>query len=133
VFGNDREAEAYGESNGLEDISTRNVARYILRLPREKPGPRTVVLTHGASCTVLARSDGLFMEIPTIRVPKENIVDLNAAGDSFVGGYLAGLALGQNPFTCVRTGLLAACYIIKQPGCTFSGDFWEETSKLVFE
>jgi len=133
VFGNDREAEAYGESIGLEDISSRNVARYIAKLPREKSGPRTVVITQGASCTVLARSDGLFMEIPSIRVPREHIVDLNAAGDSFVGGYLAGLALGQNPFACVRTGLLAACYIIQQSGCTFSGDFWEETSKLVFE
>jgi len=133
VFGNDREAEAYGESIGLEDTSTRNVARYIAKLPREKSRPRTVVLTQGANSTILTRSDGLFMEIPTIRVPKEHIVDLNGAGDSFVGGYLAGLALGQNPFTCVRTGLLAACYIIQQPGCTFSGDFLKETSKLVFE
>jgi len=133
VFGNDREARAYGESVGLDDTSVNNVARYIAKLPRKKSGFRTVVITQGARCTNLIRSDGLEMEIPVIRVSKEDIVDLNAAGDAFVGGYLAALSLGENPFTCVRTGMLASCYIIQQPGCTFSGEFWDETSKLVCE
>jgi len=131
VFGNDKEAEAYGESVGLDDTSGKNVARYIANLPREKMSPRTVILTQGASCTILARSDGLFMEIPIIRIPQERIVDLNAAGDSFVGGFLASLSVGENTLACVRTGLLAASYIIQQSGCTFSGDFWEETTELV--
>jgi len=133
VFGNHHEAKAYGESIGLVDTSVKNVGQYIAQLPREKSRPRTVVLTQGSSCTILARSDGLFMEIPTLRVPRSSIVDLNAAGDSFVGGFLAALSLGENPFVCVKTGLLAASYIIQQSGCSFKGDFWEETSKLVYE
>jgi len=131
VFGNDKEAESYGESVGLDDTSCKNVARYIANLPREKKSPRTVILTQGSNCTILARSDGLFMEIPIIRIPRERIVDLNAAGDSFVGGFLASLAVGENTLACVRTGLLAASYIIQQSGCTFSGDFWEKTAQLV--
>jgi len=133
VFGNHHEAEAYAESVGLDDTSLKKVAKYIAQLPREKSGYRTVVLTQGSNSTILARSDGLYMEVPIIRVPTKSIVDFNAAGDSFVGGFLAALSVGEGPFVCVKTGLLAASYIIQQSGCTFKGDFWEETSKWVHE
>jgi len=95
VFGNDKEAAAYGDSVGLLDTSATSVALHLANLPSEKC-MRTVVITQGTACTILARSDGTFLKVPIVPVPQERIVDLNAAGDSFVGGFLAALSIGAN-------------------------------------
>lgn len=96
VFGNEKEAAAYGESIGLQNTSASNVALHMVNLPCEK-AMRTVVITQGTKCTILARSDGSFFRVPIVPVPKELVVDVNAAGDSFVGGFLAALSIGENP------------------------------------
>jgi len=123
VFGNDKEATAYAESVGLECTSVEKVASYLANIPSEK-GMRTVVITQGTNFTILARSDGVFLRVPVLPVLEERIVDVNAAGDSFVGGFLAALYTGENPWACVQTGLRAASYIIQRSGCSFEGDFW---------
>jgi len=125
VFGNDKEAAAYGESVGLTDTSAKNVAIYIANLPCEKD-IRTVVITQGKDCTILARSDGSSFSFPIVPVPEERIVDVNAAGDSFVGGFLAALSIGEDHNACVQTGLLAASYVIQRSGCSFEGNFWKD-------
>lgn len=96
VFGNEKEAAAYGESIGLKNTSASNIAFHMVHLPCEK-AMRTVVITQGTKCTILAKSDGSFFRVPIVPVPKEQIVDVNAAGDSFVGGFLAALSIGENP------------------------------------
>jgi len=95
VFGNDKEAAAYGDSVGLLDTSATSVALHLANLPSEKC-MRTVVITQGTACTILARSDGTFFESPYCACPSRADSSLNAAGDSFVGGFLAALSIGAN-------------------------------------
>ena len=41
-------------------------------------------------------------EFAVQKLEKADIVDTNGAGDAFVGGYLAQMALGKDLATCVR-------------------------------
>ena len=47
------------------------------------------------------------------------LVDTNGAGDAFVGGFLAQLALGQPMAKCVDAGHWAARVIIQRSGCSY--------------
>jgi adenosine kinase len=47
-------------------------------------------------------------KFPVIAIPKEKLVDTNAAGDSSVGGFLLQLVLGKDIPECVRAGNYAA-------------------------
>jgi len=121
VFGNELEALEYAKANGLSDASPEGVVKALARAPMEKPGLRTAIITQGAEKTVLARSDGVYLEVPVPVV--RPVVDTNAAGDAFVGGYLAGVATGENLWTCVEMAHKAAGHIIQHTGCTFEGRF----------
>ena len=48
VFGNETEAAAFAENNGIEDKSIENIARCIAALPKSNSNPRTVVITQVA-------------------------------------------------------------------------------------
>ena len=47
------------------------------------------------------------------------ITDTNGAGDSFVGGFLAYLALGKSNEESIQAGAYCAFECIQQSGCTF--------------
>jgi adenosine kinase len=51
VFGNETEAAAFAENNGIEDKSIENIARCIAALPKSNSNPRTVVITQVNSKT----------------------------------------------------------------------------------
>jgi len=120
IFGNEDEAKIYGETNGLSDTTPPAVAKYLAQLPSRK-GSRTVVITQGSEKTVLARTDGFYMEVPVAPLEPAKIVDLNAAGDSFVGGFLAALSNGNSLEECTLCGHKAARYVIQRSGCTLDG------------
>merc|ERR1719204_1834180 len=88
VFGNEDEAKVYGETQKMTDTTPKAVAQYIAKLPCKK-AMRTVVITQGSEQTIVARSNGLCLEVPVAPLDPNMIVDLNAAGDAFVGGFLA--------------------------------------------
>ena len=46
-------------------------------------------------------------------------MDLNGAGDAFVGGFLAQFVLGQNTQKCIDAGLYLSGDIIKRAGTCF--------------
>jgi len=46
-------------------------------------------------------------------------VDLNGAGDSFLGGFLSQYIKGSSLSSCCKAGNDAASYILKSVGCTF--------------
>lgn len=121
LFGNEVEAEAYAVENGLADRSARGVALHLASLPMRKAALRTVVITQGAHKTCLARSDGVYMEVPV--PPVKRVIDTNGAGDAFVGGYLAGMSSGENLWSCLEMGHKSAGHIIQNHGCTFKGSF----------
>merc|ERR1712137_832576 len=52
-------------------------------------------------------------------LPKEKLVDTNGAGDSYVGGFLAGMVKGLPIEACCQAGAYAASVIVQRSGCTF--------------
>jgi len=67
---------------------------------------------------------------------KSLIVDTNGAGDSFIGGFLAGYALGKPLGKCIDAGHYCAGFIIQRTGCDFndvSRYSWDEEYRNVDE
>ncbi len=128
LFGNEQEAVAFAKMKGwTEEEKSKDVAAIAKKVAREckfsgREGSkgRTVVFTQGADEVVVV--EGKEAEPKKFAVPKlaaDKIVDTNGAGDAFVGGYLAQLALGADLETRVRCGNWAAQVIIQRSGCTF--------------
>jgi adenosine kinase len=90
------------ETSPLTEIATT-----IAALPKVNASrPRIVVITQGAQSTILVsstepKSPKVF---PVPRMKDEDIVDTNAAGDAFVGGFLAGFVLEKPLEECVEAG-----------------------------
>ena len=59
------------------------------------------------------------VESPIIPITEEDIVDMNGAGDAWVGGFLSQLVLGKTIEQCLQGGHYAANVVIKRSGCTF--------------
>lgn len=118
VFGNETEAAAFAEKQGYETKDVAEIARKIAEIPFKGQGSRTVVITQGADPVVVVEN-GQTKLFPVDKLSSSQIVDTNGAGDAFVGGYLAQLALGADTETSVRCGNYAAKEIIQRSGCTF--------------
>jgi sugar/nucleoside kinase (ribokinase family) len=116
LFGNESEAEALGEKLGLADKSVKNVALELSKMAKTGSGSRMVVITQGSESTVVAQ-DGKVTEYAVPKLTPEQIVDVNGAGDSFVGGFLASLLKGKNIQSCVDAGHYAASVILGVSGC----------------
>ena len=118
LFCNESETAAYGKKHGLgEDL--KEVALKIATSPKNNAArPRTVIFTQGSESTIVAR-DGKVEEYKVTPLPKEELMDTNGAGDSFVGGFLAGL-LEKEMASCVEARHWAARFIIQQSGCTLT-------------
>jgi adenosine kinase len=121
VFGNESEALAFGEKQGYEDKTVAGIASKISSLPKaNKARPRLVVITQGADPTLVANGDEV-LEFPVEKIPKEEIVDSNGAGDAFVGGFLAGLVRGAPLELCVQAGHYSAGVILRVSGTALKG------------
>jgi adenosine kinase len=80
-----------------------------------------VVFTHGSEPTIVASSEGTIQEFSVPPVPKEEIVDTNGAGDSFVGGFLARYSTGTSLEEAVAAGNYTAGMTIRTSGTNFKG------------
>lgn len=119
IFGNESEARAFAQVQGWETEDTKVIAVKLAALPKAGgTHKRVAVITQGTDPTIVAE-DGKVTEFPVTPIPKEKLVDTNAAGDSFVGGFLSQLVLGKDIAQCVRAGNYAASVIIQRSGCTF--------------
>jgi adenosine kinase len=119
IFGNESEATAFATAQGWEETDVEAIALRTAALPKKnEKRSRIVVYTQGAQPTIVV-VDGKATQYPVIPIEPENIVDTNGAGDSFVGGFLAQLALGKPIDECVRCGHWCANLIIKRDGCTY--------------
>lgn len=133
VFGNESEALAFGEKQGYQDRTVAGIANKIASLPKaNKSRPRLVVITQGADPTLVANGKEV-LEFPVEKIPKEEIVDSNGAGDSFVGGFLAGVVRGAPLEVSVQAGHYAAGVILRVSGCAVSGKpaSWLDSPKKV--
>jgi len=118
MFGNESEAEAFGEKMGYADKSVKNVALEIATMKKTNDKrPRICIITQGAECTVVAKADGTVTEYSVPALAKEDIKDVNGAGDAFVGGFMASLIQGKSEKECVDAGHYASSVILKVSGC----------------
>jgi len=116
VFCNESEAATYAKKHELgEDL--KEVALKIAASPKKGSKPRTVIFTQGSESTIVA-CNGKCTEYAVTKIPKEQLVDTNGAGDAFVGGFLAGLLGEKEIGDAVELGHKAATFIIQQSGCT---------------
>ena len=59
------------------------------------------------------------MEVKVRSIPKENIVDTNGAGDSFVGAFLAARTQGKHLIDCVKAGIDLSAIVVQRLGAQF--------------
>merc|ERR1712070_1332191 len=118
LFCNETEAATFAETEGWETTDLKFIATRLSLVPMAKPGQRTVVITQGADPTIVCVR-GQVTEHPILALPKEKLVDTNGAGDSYVGGFLAGLSKGLPISDCCKAGAYAASVIVQHSGCTY--------------
>merc|ERR1739844_678397 len=120
LFGNETEAKTWAETEGWETDDIAFIATRLSLIPTAKSRKRTVVITQGCDPTIVA-INGHVAKYPVIALPKEKLVDTNGAGDSYVGGFLAGMVKGLPIADCCKAGAYAASVIVQQSGTTFPG------------
>ena len=117
VFGNEHEGAAIGKAMGW-GTDLRVVAEKLAKEPKaNEKRERTVLITQGPD-PVIAYHDGKIQEYATTPCPKEELKDLNGAGDAFVGGFLSQLILGKPFKTCIEAGHYLGGVVIRQSGPT---------------
>lgn len=125
LFGSETEAAELAKAMGWEiDASdVAGIAQKCALMPREDNRKRTVVFTQGSLATlVCVAEDGKVLREtshPVIKIAESEIVDTNAAGDAFVGGFLSGLAVENDLDECIKKGHYSANVIIQHSSCTF--------------
>jgi len=121
IFTNQDEVKKFAETNKLTYTTLSELAQKISTSYESKRKNKfSLIITQGAS-SVLVATDGKVKEYLVDRLPPEKIVDLNGAGDAFVGGYLSRLVHGKSEAECVSAACYAAQYIIQRSGTTLSG------------
>jgi len=120
LFTNEDEAKSFAEANNIQFKDMKELAVTVSKMKCELKKQRTVVITQGADAVVVATGDKV-AEYPVPKIEKEKIVDVNGAGDAFVGGFLAQYVLGKKEAVCVAAGNYAAGYIIQRAGTKLEG------------
>ena len=121
IVGNINEAEILSgiksDGNNVKEI----IENIFLKLA---PRDRLLVFTAGSSGVYCAQFDYKRNQIDYIfqyfanKINNDDIVDLNGAGDSFLGGFLSEYLKGSPIYECCKIGE-AASVILRNVGCTF--------------
>ena len=123
IVGNFEELEAFSGSKGenYKDIFEKCFKKL-------NPRERLFVITDGSKGVLVSKYDYkkgkvdfILQSFPTV-MKTEEIVDLNGAGDAFLGGFLSQFMKGSSLYSCCRAGNDAAYIILKNVGCTFPKD-----------
>lgn len=122
-FGNETEANTLSEALGFGTTDLTDIAVKLAQTEKKTIRPRTVVITNGASPTIVVVADSFRVwsidSYPVTPIDREDIVDTNGAGDAFVGGFLSGLAKRNSTSDCIARATYAARVIIQRSGCSF--------------
>jgi adenosine kinase len=123
IVGNIEELETFSGAKGesYKDIFEKCFKKLT---PRE----RLFVITDGSKGVLVSKYDYkkgkvdfILQSFPNV-MKTEEIVDLNGAGDAFLGGFLSQFMKGSSLYSCCRAGNDAAYMILKNVGCTFPKD-----------
>jgi len=121
IIGNEHEAAAFGRKQGW-DTDLNVIAEKLSQWPKINTArPRMVIFTQGSRNTLVHINGETTRDFAPIKVPVDEIADLNGAGDSFVGGFLSRYVKGRPVEECVAAGHYCACCIIKVSGAVFHG------------
>ncbi|MDY0972142.1 sugar kinase [Siccibacter turicensis] len=85
-------------------------------------GVSEVVIKRGAESCIVSQADAEKLEVPAVTLPKENVVDTTAAGDSFSAGYLAVRLTGGSAEEAAKRGHLTASTVIQYRGAIIPRD-----------
>lgn len=139
LIGNETEAAAFAKAMGWDDckfpkaaqgeagVEEYDLHRIAIRALKDIKNDSnvedfTVIFTQGEWETLYAqKSEMKVKHVLSRRVPKEKVVDTNGAGDSFVGGVLAGLSAGRGLKEAIELGNYAGSEMVQQSGCTLPG------------
>ena len=123
IVGNYDEMEAFAGTKGeSKKVTFEKVHK---KLP---PRDRLFVITDGSNGVFISKYDyqrghlDFILESFPIFLKPEEIVDLNGAGDAFLGGFLSQFMKGSSLYSCCRAGNDTAHVILKNVGCTFPRD-----------
>lgn len=108
---------------GLED------PRRIIDEYRNCGAPGILGVKLGKKGVLLSPEAGQYIEIPICTPPGE-VVDTTGAGDSFFGGFLAGLIKGLPLQQAGRIGTAAAACCVTTLGGSGGGRDWETTRRI---
>ena len=122
IAGNLAELEAFAEVKNMDYKFTFEKASKRLTIKKE----RIFLITLGSKGAIVAKydyargnMDFILQCFPTV-IKKDDIVDLNGAGDAFLGGFLSQYMQGKNIENCCKAGNDTAGVILKNIGCTFN-------------
>lgn len=118
IFGNELEFATLGRTQNWGTDLTEIAKRLSEFTKENKLRHRLVIVTQGPNPTIVVQN-GQVTEYPVTQV--ESIVDTNGAGDSFVGGFLAGLVLEKSIPECVAAAHYCAGVTIQTSGTSFKG------------
>lgn len=100
----DDELELYGE-HSTDDCLSRT----------RQLGVHSIVLKMGSNpCHIFVENE--HYTVSANSVPKDEVVDTTAAGDSFGAGFIGAMLLGKDPQTCARWGHDLAGTVIRYKG-----------------
>ncbi len=95
VFGNEDETRAWGQAHGYTTDNLLEITALIAKIEKIDPSrPRYVITTQGKDPVLMSKHDFVSgetssKEIKVDLIPASRVVDLNGAGDAFVGGFMA--------------------------------------------
>ena len=120
IVGNIKEAEIFA---GIKEANPSIIFETIFK--KLAPRERILVITAGSQGVYCAKFDYRRNQLDFIyqyfanKINNDDIVDLNGAGDSFLGGFLSEYLKGSSLHDCCRIGIEAASVILRNVGCTF--------------
>ena len=109
------------EDEGMAITGKEEPSDILAAMARMYPNAQTV-LTLGAKGSVY-QGNSRILKQKAFRV---SAVDTTAAGDTFTGYFLAGLARGYDVALCLEQGAKAAAIAVTRPGASTSIPTWEE-------
>jgi len=123
VFANEDEADLWGKVKEMQSTDRKDIALALAAFKKTNQNrKRVAIVTQGALPVIVAYYDILsgeykVKEYPIPHLEKDQIVDTNGAGDSFVGGFLSQLFQDKGIDKCIEAGIYLSREVVMQSGC----------------
>lgn len=103
------------------DSDVEAMAREVLEM-----GCNNVIVTLGSKGSMLVNNDKVYAQEAKL----VDAVDTTAAGDSFIGGFVAGLAQGFSPEEAMEYGTFSSALTVTKPGAVDALPYKEDVEEM---